>query len=394
MADGLGVVPHMGAASVAAAPGVIAALPAPQPAVPLPQDRGGFQNGEVGAHRLQDLRRQRGGKEGLGELPGGLQEARPVLDQIRAELLNGGESSRVPGGIALLFPQRDLLFGPFVLRPGDSQTGFRHIPAADHGDGLLLPGHQGELQGEAAAGVGEVLLLFPLLFLRFSGLDIVPQHGQGVEPPAPEQGGVHPGGAVVDQGAVVALLPGGLLRAALAQNEAGFVFGYGGLPAACIQKVHGGVVEHRVLPAGGIVAEAVLQEGRRVAGIVRLRGRKGAPRPQPYLQGEAAVGKVHLREGERGGKRRLPEAGQAVGRAVQARPLGGSGLRGVPFQVAPGPAEDFVLGHLALDDAADGGLALYGHRGEQRRLQVEIRLILEGEGRESARALHTEGPCA
>ena len=64
---------------------------------PLAQDRGGYQNGEVGAHRLQDLRRQRGGEEGLGELLGGLQEARPVLDQIRAELLNGGESSRVPG---------------------------------------------------------------------------------------------------------------------------------------------------------------------------------------------------------------------------------------------------------------------------------------------------------
>ena len=66
-----------GAAAVARADAVAAALPAPEPPVPLAQDRRGFQDAQVGADRFHNDLGQRARVKGFGER--GRRPAQPVV---------------------------------------------------------------------------------------------------------------------------------------------------------------------------------------------------------------------------------------------------------------------------------------------------------------------------
>ena len=67
MRYGLRVVPDVSAGAVAAARIVAAAFEAPEPAVALTPDGGGFQDGEIRGNRLDDFRRERRVVEGVPE---------------------------------------------------------------------------------------------------------------------------------------------------------------------------------------------------------------------------------------------------------------------------------------------------------------------------------------
>ncbi len=139
--DGLRVVPDVRAGAVAAAGRVGAALPGPEAAVLLAQDRRRLQDGEIRGHRFHHLRRQGGVVEAVAEArraraPVGIRAA-PVADHV----VDVREAARVPGTI------RGGVRGRRLAR---AQRASAHVPREEQGERALAAGGERERNEEGA----------------------------------------------------------------------------------------------------------------------------------------------------------------------------------------------------------------------------------------------------
>lgn len=143
VAERLRVVPHVRAAAVARADAVAAALPAPEPPVPLAQDRRGFQDAQVGADRFHNDLGQRARVKGFGEC--GRRPAQPVVcgGGKGGDRLDAVELCGVPRAVPLQPGCLCVGQGGHILRVPDAQPRLRHVPRAADDDRLFPPAPDG-----------------------------------------------------------------------------------------------------------------------------------------------------------------------------------------------------------------------------------------------------------
>ena len=186
MRQRLGIIPYMGARTMAAAAPFAAPFPIPQPAVHLAQYGGRFQYAQVARRRLPALpaagwrrRRYRGTRRIARANRGNAAASR--LSTASASVKCPAYQGRyvaVPA-FAQPHPPSQVACSPLPARRSEH----RHVPAQTYGNGARGARRQREGQIQAAARAGRAGGVGRLL-ARSTARDGLPQHGGGLEPGA------------------------------------------------------------------------------------------------------------------------------------------------------------------------------------------------------------------
>ena len=344
MGKGLGVIPDMGARTVAASALVVAALPRPEPAVLLSEHCWRLQDAQVRGYRLDRFRGQVGVVEAVREpLRLGPQIGKFPFPES-ADCCRIRKHRRVPRSVVLVAGARRITFACIVAPGGggNADARRRHVPREKHRDGFGFPGRERERHHQAGSGRrGPV---------RGSGTvgaetrrDVLPDHRQGIEPSAAKPSAVDLCGRVRRNGGEPAFCLR-LVRQRLLGERKSIRQRFDGRQAT-VALCHEVFRVERIDAVEGFgsgVAEREFKRGHRQAGMIGVARQERAPRLEQNAYGQARIVESDVGEGETAGERGPGEPREPVGGA--AAPACGSCVFG-PFapEFLPawhGPFED------------------------------------------------------
>ncbi len=364
----LGVVPDMGAASLATAAGAVAALEAVEGAVLEAHHGGRLEDREVGGDGVEHAVGQRAGEERLLEAARGGLEAVPVLEGV------GGTLARAagPGGGVPVLPAPRQAGGvgglagrgiPVVLAGGE-------VPGDQEADALAGAGGEIEMGGQGAvvalAGLVEGV---GALAERARGAEVAHHDLQIIKPAAAEAVVLHADAPGV--GHEGQLAPGGIVSRDAAGGEVEpLERGAGGVlvelgPRQGVAE-RGGERNREGPPAA--VGHLVAEEGAGESRVAVVVGDEGVEGCQPHLAGAAGIREADLGKGVGGTENGAAEVGHPRQQAA-VRSEAESGK-------APVADAGVSRAQVALHDAQVNGAALL--LAAQRDMRVAVEAALAG----------------
>ncbi len=362
----LSVVPDMGAGAGTTSGVVATPFPTPEPTVRLPEHRRRFQDGQVGGHRLDHLRRQGRIVETVAETLGPEAQIVVVVPPMTRDLMDVGKTFRVPRLMRIGWRGDAVrILAEAQIRPG-------HMPGQSQrhrvrGAGGKPDRHEHRCAGRSAA------FGHRRTFLAHAVSDVIPGHCQRIPPSAPKPGMIDLRVGLGDRSREGALLPGLVLSRSAPENESA---------RGCLDGVgiasHGheipGVEREDSLDgrAGGII-EPVLERGDRQARVIGGPGLERTPTRDFDAQRDVRIRQTNGREREARSKRGLAKTRKSE-----------RGTRG-PVAGAGG-AEQLPGRHGAFEHARHVRRAFHTDGSECHRLVKDLRTMPQRHVRQS--------PCA